>query len=118
MNPLYITGINPEGKPLIGGVFRMKDEHGFPFDLSRDILRENGESVDYLELLCDAWLHDCNGFKSVCKELDMLDENLVKLWKLTGTIFLNRHPKAYKQQNPIDVFCRYVMSKKKMKKHE
>lgn len=115
MNPLYITGINPEGKPLMGGVFRMKDEHGFPLDCSRDVLKEKGWEIDYLELLCDAWLHDVDGFDSVCRELDMLDGSHVQQWKLYGAVFLKQHPRAIQRTDSVDVFCRYVMAKKRMK---
>lgn len=113
MNPLYVTGINPEGKLLIGGVFRMKDEYGFPLDCSRDVIKEKGWEIDYLELLCDAWLHDVDGFDSVCRELDMMDGSHVDQWKLYGAVFLQQHPKSIQRKDSIDVFCRYVMAKKK-----
>lgn len=53
-SPLYVTGVTPEGQPLVGGVYRMKDEFGFPIDLSVLVLREKGANVDWLELLADA----------------------------------------------------------------
>lgn len=112
--PLYITGITPDGKFLLGGVFRMKDQMGFPLDMSYEICKEKGMEIDYCELFCDAWLHDCNGFDSVCRELEMLGKCPKEGWAMVGTGFLKKYPKALKQQFPINVFCKYILAKKRI----
>lgn len=94
----------------------MKDELGFPLDMSYEIIKEKGLAIDYMELLCDAWLNDCLKFDSVCRELDMLGGSHVEHWKLGGCAFLNKYPKALKCSEPINVFCRYVLQRKWLKK--
>jgi len=113
-NPLYETGISTEGKRLVGGVFTLKNQAGFPLASSFEILKEQGRAIDYCELLCAAWLHDCLGFDSVTKELDMLEGSHVEDWKRCGASFLSRHPKAMRQVDPINVFCRYTLQKKRI----
>lgn len=113
MTALYVTGVSPDGRPLIGGIFRMKDEIGFPLDMSFEICQEHNWRIDYLELLCDAWLKDCLGFDSVIKELDMLESSHVEEWKTVCTSTLNRFPKMLRTENPISTACKYWLSRKR-----
>ena len=54
-NPLYTTGIAaPDNKILVGGIFTMKDELGFPVDMSYEVCKENGLYIDWCEFLADA----------------------------------------------------------------
>lgn len=42
------------GVPKVQGVFTMRDEQGFPLDMSYEIAREKGWSIDWLEAMADA----------------------------------------------------------------
>jgi hypothetical protein len=114
--PLYVTGTTPEGKPLVGGIFRMKDEQGFPLDSSYDYCRESGLAIDYLELLCDAWLNSPEKYDAVVAELNFLGGSHEDAFKLAGAIWLAAHPEAMAKENPIDEFCRAVLEFKLMNK--
>ena len=116
-NPLYITGLTPGGIPLIGGIFTLKDTFGFPLDMSYELVKENGHLIDYCELLCDAWLNDCLKFDMVVRELEMLGGSHVEEWKLAGAVWLQQHAEAMKMQNPVDEFCRFVLSEKQTERH-
>lgn len=112
-SPLYVTGFSPEGRPLIGGIFKMKDQEGFPLDASFDLCRDKGLAIDYMEFLCDAWLSDCLGFDSVIRELDMLGGSRVDEWKMRGCVYISLNPEAMKAENPVDEFCKYTLALKR-----
>lgn len=110
---LYFTGLSHGGNGLIGGLFRMKDEHGFPLDVAHDILKENGLGIDCLDLLCATWLHDCLGFNAIVRELKLLGfEGMEEKWKDLGSRWLNGHPEAMSETNPVDCFCRAMLELK------
>lgn len=53
-NILYITGLNPTGIPLIGGVWRLRDQEGLPLEMSYLMAREKGFLIDWCEAMADA----------------------------------------------------------------
>jgi hypothetical protein len=108
-SPLYITGYTPDGRRLLGGVFRLKDQHGFPLDMSFEIAKENGFLIDYAELLSDAWFNDCLKFDFITRELDMLGGSHVEEWKQWAALWLSQN-----RLNQIDAFCRHVLTVKRM----
>ncbi len=110
MKPLYITGFTPEGKPLLGGIFKIKDQCGFPLDASFDLAREKGLAIDYMELLCDAWLSNCLGFDAVVRELDMLGGSRIDDWKRAGIDYLNHFPEMNQFDDPINEFCKFTLT--------
>jgi hypothetical protein len=70
---LYTTGLTSDGYFLIGGIYRMKDELGFPLDASLDYCIESGNLViDWCECLADAGSQKDWKFDSVLEELEML----------------------------------------------
>ncbi len=91
----------------------MKDQCGFPLDASFDLAREKGLAIDYMELLCDAWLSDCLGFDAVVRELDMLGGSRVDDWKYCGKVFLSGKPDWNNYSNPINAFCEAILTEKK-----
>lgn len=113
MNPLYVTGYSPEGKPLLGGIFKAKDQCGIPLDFRFDTAREKGMAIDYMELLCDAWLSNCLGFDTIVRELDLLGGSRVDDWKAAGCIWLSSNPDAMQSENPINEFCYAILSLKR-----
>ena len=59
-NPIYCTGIAPDGKPLLGGIWRMYSERGLPIEISHMEAEERGCHVDWIEAMADASLTaDC-----------------------------------------------------------
>lgn len=54
MSPLYITGTTRDGIPLMGGIFAMKDQEGFPVDASLHECQHKGLCPDWAEYLADA----------------------------------------------------------------
>lgn len=53
-NPLYLSGITPDGIPLMAGIYRMKDEIGFPISVSYEMIKDNQWCPDWCEFLADA----------------------------------------------------------------
>ena len=54
---IYITGTTPEGKLLIGGLWRKHRQEGFPLDISLMLCREQGLLPDVVELFAEAMIH-------------------------------------------------------------
>lgn len=51
---IYTTGANCDGVPLIGGVWTLWEQEGFPLEMSYLICRDKGWAVDWLEAMADA----------------------------------------------------------------
>ena len=58
------------GIPKLQGVFRFKDECGFPISITHDVAKEKGWEIDWIEALLDATRQ--NKFDSVYSEILML----------------------------------------------
>lgn len=94
----------------------MHDEIGFPIDCCIDEAKERGFLIDWLECLCDCWLNSCLKYDSLIRQIKhQLDADLDGMFKNAGCIILNRFPKMKKTENPVDTFCRYILSKKKLR---
>ena len=51
---LYITGYTPDRAPLIGGVWKLWEQEGFPLEMSHMTCLDRGWRVDWLEAMADA----------------------------------------------------------------
>lgn len=51
---IYMTGCRLEGTPLIGGVWTLRDQEGFPLEMSHLVCRDKGWAIDWLEAMADA----------------------------------------------------------------
>jgi len=51
---IYATGCTPDGVTLIGGVWKLWEQEGFPLEMSHLICRDKGWAVDWLEAMADA----------------------------------------------------------------
>lgn len=78
---LYITGKTTEGLLLVGGLFKFKDELGFPLDVSLDVIKEYPNmTVDWCEYLADAGRQLDWKFDSALDEIKLLlGENAEKV---------------------------------------
>lgn len=112
-SPLYITGVTPDGRLLMGGVFRMQDEHGFPVDASHEECRMKGFAVDWLEALCDCWLNDPQKFESFGRQVEMIAPGSVDRFSQLGARMIASAPKVREAENPVDEFCRHILNQKK-----
>jgi hypothetical protein len=60
---IYQTGFTKDGSPLIGGIWKMKTEVGFPVDLSILEIQQRGGAPDWAEMLADAGSVDLPAFE-------------------------------------------------------
>lgn len=51
---LYTTGLTHEGRTLVGGLWTMWTQEGFPLELSRIALKDRGCDPDWAEAMADA----------------------------------------------------------------
>ena len=51
---IYATGSTPDGTVLIGGVWTLWDQEGFPLEMSHLLCQQKGWAVDWLEAMADA----------------------------------------------------------------
>lgn len=115
-SPLYVTGLTTDGSKsfLIGGIFKMQDQVGFPVDAAYDICRENNLKIDWLESLCDCWLNDCLKFDSFVRQARLLTGiDFEDRFKSVGATVLAMFPKMNQTQNPVDTVCRYILARKR-----
>lgn len=78
---IYITGLTPEGTPLVGGIWRMYRQEGFPVDLSIMIIREKSCLPDIMELFAEATIHmELPQVQKQCPEL--FDDETKGRWML------------------------------------
>lgn len=114
-SPLYVTAAT-RNAIMLGGVFRMHDQVGFPIDCCIDEFRERGFLIDWMEALCDCWLNDCLKFDSFVRSAEISSPeplDLHRRFSVAGALFVVKFPKVKQCANPVDVFCKYVMAKKK-----
>lgn len=112
-SPLYFTGITPKGKGLVGGIFKMQDQQGFPMDASFEELKGKDLEIDWLEALCDCWLNDCLKFESFVRQAEILTgQKLEEMWKSTCCLILNSNLNLMSFENPINEACKLILSQK------
>ena len=71
---IYATGCTPEGAILIGGIWKLWEQEGFPIEMSHLICRDNGWAVDWLEAMADA---SCtNNCPALVKHIEAFLKNL------------------------------------------
>lgn len=119
--PLYITGLNIRtGKFLLGGIYRMHDQIGFPIDCSIDECRERGYEIDWIEAMCDCWLNDCLKFDSFLRQVKSQCPNipLLEMFQQAGATILAMYPKMLSFKNPVDAACKYILRKKQLGKFQ
>lgn len=108
-HPIYITGISPTGALLLGGMFRMQDEVGFPIDASFEECKRHGFKIDWLEALCDCWINDCLKYDSFVRQAEMITgENLHEHFTKAGSATLSKYPAGAS----VDDACRAILAEK------
>ena len=65
------TQIN--GVPKLQGVFTLRDQEGFPVDMSYEITKERGWEVDWVEALADAARQCILKYDALLEEIRMLE---------------------------------------------
>lgn len=115
MNPIYFTGVTPGGAELVGGVFALQDEHGFPVDASFDECKRRQWEVDWLEALSDCWLNSPLKFESFARQAEALSGvRLMEMFQGYGENILSTFPKMRSTPVPVNTVCRYTLSKKRL----
>ena len=118
-SPLYITATTPDGKIMLGGIFKMQDQVGFPIDASFEECKSQRFLIDWLEALADCWLNDCLKFDSFVRQASSLSGvDLNRKFQETGAVILAKFPKMRRVENPIDAVCRYILRKKKLHRYD
>lgn len=98
-----ITGI-----PKLQGVFRMRDQEGFPVDVSYEIAKERGWEIDWIEALADAGRQCIFKFQSLLEEIAMLEGDAEQAERVFGMIlmaqegetFCEKAATLYRRQRP------------------
>ena len=72
-----------DGTFRLQGVFRMRDQEGFPIDMSYEIAQDNGWDIDWIEALADASRQSLDKYDGLIEEIGMLEpERLPNIRKL------------------------------------
>jgi hypothetical protein len=80
------------GRPKIQGVFRLKDEDGFPVDMSYELAKERGWDVDWVEALVDAGRSDVGKFDALLAEIELLEPGAGESAKRVVASAFSNHP--------------------------
>lgn len=69
-NPvIYATGCTPDGILLVGGVWTLRDQEGFPIEMSYLLVRDKGWLIDWAEAMADASLsNNCPALMKAVEE--------------------------------------------------
>lgn len=51
---IHQTGVACDGAPLIGGVWTLRQQEGFPLEMAHLVCCSHGWHIDWLEAMCDA----------------------------------------------------------------
>jgi hypothetical protein len=98
------TQIN--GVPKLQGVFTMRDQEGFPVDMSYEIAKERGWEVDWVEALADAARQSILKYDALIEEIRMLEPAKVEsvqkifacgLMSCEGKTFCDKAAHLYKR---------------------
>jgi hypothetical protein len=82
MSTLFQTGINPEGKPLVGGLWRMAHEMGFPLEIAYLECQQHGWAPNWREAMEDA--SKDNNLPALMRQLEtFLDEPTITRLKIS-----------------------------------
>lgn len=71
-SPLYITGETPCGRPLMGGLFTLKDTHGMSLDMAIELCNDVPALPDWCEYLADAGSQDGWKLDAATQDMRML----------------------------------------------
>jgi hypothetical protein len=112
---LYITGKTTEGDLLVGGLFKFKDELGFPLDVSLDVIKDYPNTkVDWCEYLADAGRQLDWKFESVLDEIRLLlGENTEKIIIVSFMALGNRIMRDNSDLTFVEVCERIIDMKRK-----
>jgi hypothetical protein len=69
------------GVPKLQGVFTMRDQEGFPIDMSYELAKENGWEVDWVEALADAARQCIFKYDALIEEIKMLEPDRLDIVK-------------------------------------
>ncbi len=64
------------GTLKLQGVYRLKDESGFPIDMSYELAKESGWCIDWVEALVDAGRQCVFKFDALLEEIEMLEPGI------------------------------------------
>lgn len=92
---IYTTGCTPDGTPLIGGVWTLRDQEGFPVEMSHLVCRDKGWAIDWMEAMADA--SRTNNCPALIKAVEgFLPEHAITHLKL-GFMHMVRGGKSFDQ---------------------
>lgn len=80
-NSLLRLKSQANGVPKLQGVFRMRDQEGFPIDMSYEIAKEEGWDIDWIEALADATRQCILKYDSLIEEIGMLEPEKIETIK-------------------------------------
>ena len=92
---IYTTGLTPGGLNLVGGIWTLWDQHGFPLEMSHLICRDSGWHVDWIEAMADASLS--NNLPALMKQVEAFLDTEMMLAMKTGFIRALNSGKNYEQ---------------------
>jgi len=69
------------GVPKLQGVFTMRDQEGFPIDMSYELAKENGWEIDWVEALADAARQCIFKYDALIEEIKMLESDRLDIVK-------------------------------------
>lgn len=102
---IYITGLTPEGIPLVGGIWRIYRQQGFPVDISLMEIREKGYLPDIMELFAESTFY---------AELPQVRKQAPELFTLENIHKWNLYLESFglKESNQFDVAEKILMEKR------
>jgi len=91
------------GIPKLQGVFKMRDQEGFPLDMIYEIAKENNWDVDWVEALADAARQSVFKYDALIEELKMLlsQDDVQRIEWLFGVGFMKQPGETFKEKTTL-----------------
>ena len=92
---IYVTGYTVEGDPLIGGIWTLHDQEGFPLEMSYIMCRNERWDIDWMEAMADA--SRSNNLPALMKAAEaFLPKHVIEHLKM-GFVHITKSGKSFEE---------------------
>jgi alanyl-tRNA synthetase len=87
-----------DGTFKLRGIYKLKDETGFPIDMSYELAKENDWAIDWLEAMAYAASQSVEKYKALVAEMNLLEPQTGFIQKMFACGFMATEGKDYNER--------------------
>lgn len=92
---IYTTGCTPDGTFLIGGIWKLWEQEGFPLEMAYLVCRDKGWRVDWMEAMADASI--TNNCPALVKHIEAFLPSETMMHLKAGFMYMLNSGKTFEQ---------------------